>query len=236
MAENNSHITATNASWSFDGIADIFDQHVENSVPLYHAGHDLVCNLSDFFLPQNATILEIGSSTGTLAKKLLLKHADRCDLTYVGIDSVRDMVDSANTLLKEDPRVSFEQEDIITREVQSASLIISYYTLQFIHPRSRQAVMQKIYDSLDWGGAFILFEKVRAPDARFQDIMTQIYCDFKLEKGFSEAEVINKSRSLKGVLEPFSTRGNIDLLKRAGFVDVMTVAKWVCFEGFLAIK
>ena len=30
--------------------------------------------------------------------------------------------------------------------------------------------------------------------------------------------------------------GNLDLLKRAGFVDIMTVFKYICFEGFLAIK
>jgi tRNA (cmo5U34)-methyltransferase len=38
------------------------------------------------------------------------------------------------------------------------------------------------------------------------------------------------------VQEPFSTQGYIDLYKRAGFVDIMSVIKWVCFEGFLAIK
>jgi tRNA (cmo5U34)-methyltransferase len=26
------------------------------------------------------------------------------------------------------------------------------------------------------------------------------------------------------------------MLKRAGFVDVMSIMKYVCFEGFLAIK
>ena len=45
-----------------------------------------------------------------------------------------------------------------------------------------------------------------------------------------------KSNSLKGVLEPFSTSGNLSLLKRAGFKDIMTVFKYGCFEGFLAIK
>jgi tRNA (cmo5U34)-methyltransferase len=81
-----------------------------------------------------------------------------------------------------------------------------------------------------------LFEKVRGADARFQDMMTAIYTDFKLDQGYNPDEIISKSRSLKGVLEPFSTQGNLDLLKRAGFVDVMTIMKWVCFEGFLAIK
>ena len=38
------------------------------------------------------------------------------------------------------------------------------------------------------------------------------------------------------VLEPFSTQGNLDLLHRAGFVDIIAVCKYLCFEGFLAIK
>ena len=42
-------------------------------------------------------------------------------------------------------------------------------------------------------------------------------------------EIINKSRSLKGVMNPFSTKGNYDLLERAGFKDVMTIQKYICF-------
>ena len=81
-----------------------------------------------------------------------------------------------------------------------------------------------------------MFEKVRACDARFQDMMQTLYTDYKLEQGYTPAEIIAKAKSLKGVLEPFSTQGNLDMLKRAGFVDVLTVFKHVCFEGFLAIK
>ena len=103
-------------------------------------------------------------------------------------------------------------------------------------PRIRQDLLNRVYEALNWGGAFILFEKVRAPDARFQDIASGVYTDFKLENGFDPAEIVNKTRSLKGVLEPFSTQGNLDLLGRAGFVDIMTVMKYIPFEGFLAIK
>ena len=38
----------------------------------------------------------------------------------------------------------------------------------------RQKLFDKIFDSLIWGGDFLFFEKVRAPDARFQDITTSI--------------------------------------------------------------
>jgi tRNA (cmo5U34)-methyltransferase len=236
MSDKTSHIEAPNADWSFYGIEEQFDKHVEKSVPLYHEGHELICNLSDFFVPGGGLITEIGCSTGTLAKKLSDHHRERDGFRYQGIDSVAGMVEKAQQLCGEDSRICIEQGDIVTQDLEPSSMIISYYTMQFIHPKFRQNVFDKLYQSLEWGGALVLFEKVRAPDARFQDIASQIYNDFKLANNFTEKEILNKSRSLKGVQEPFSTQGNLDLMQRAGFEDVMTVAKWVCFEGFLAIK
>ena len=86
------------------------------------------------------------------------------------------------------------------------------------------------------GGCFFIFEKVRAPDARFQDIITQIYTDYKIEQGYSSEEILSKSKSLKGILDPYSSSANILMLKRAGFKDITSVFKFLCFEGFLAIK
>ncbi len=118
----------------------------------------------------------------------------------------------------------------------SSDLIISYYTMQFIHAKHRQKIFKKIYDCLNWGGAFIIFEKVRAPDARFQDIVSQIYDDFKSNNGFSEKEILLKTRSLRGVLDPYTSAENKRYLKRAGFKDILSIQKFLCFEGFLAVK
>ena len=101
---------------------------------------------------------------------------------------------------------------------------------------TRQDLINKLYNNLNWGGALVLFEKVRGPDARFQDIASNLYIDYKLRLNYTPDDIISKSLSLKGILEPFSTKGNIDLLKRAGFKDINTIQKYICFEGFLAIK
>ena len=71
---------------------------------------------------------------------------------------------------------------------------------------------------------------------RRQDYLNQFYIDYKIAKNYSANEIISKGKSLKGVLEPFSSKGNLDMLKRAGFKDVTTIFKYACFEGFLAIK
>lgn len=82
----------------------------------------------------------------------------------------------------------------------------------------------------------MLVEKARAPDARFRGIASSIYIDYKLEQGYEAGQIIAKSRSLKSVLEPFSTNGNLDMLKRARFTGVMTIFTHICFEGFFCIK
>ena len=133
-------------------------------------------------------------------------------------------------------KIIFKKKDIFNVNLNKSCIISSFYTIQFISPKKRQDLIKKIYKSLNWGGAFFFIEKVRGSDARFQDILTQTYSEFKLSQGFNPSEIISKSRSLKGILEPFSTQGNILLLKRAGFKDIMTVFKYGCFEGFLAIK
>ncbi len=229
------NLSAPNAGWSFAEVAKDFDAHVESSVPLYREGHELVCQLSDFFLRDGSVVTELGTSTGALARRFLEHNARRSDLRYVGVDNEPSMLEQARKQCQ-DERVELVQEDVVDYAIEPSSMVISYYTMQFVHPSSRQAVFDRIYQSLEWGGALVLFEKVRAPDARFQDIAGQIYQEYKLSRHFSESEILNKQRSLKGVLEPFSTQGNLDLMRRAGFVDVTTIMKWVCFEGFLAIK
>ena len=48
------NIVAQNAGWSFGGtVANTFDNHVNNSVPLYKEGHWLIKNLTDFFLKKD---------------------------------------------------------------------------------------------------------------------------------------------------------------------------------------
>jgi tRNA (cmo5U34)-methyltransferase len=232
-------IEAANASWTFGSdTPKKFTEHVRRSVPFYEAGHELVAKVSDFFIKPDSTCYELGVSTAALISKLAERH--KKSVKWVGIDIEPNMIKQAEHELVQSPRklknIKLVVNDISAYEYEPCDFVVSYYTIQFIHPRIRQDIISRIFQSLNWGGAFVMFEKVRGPDARFQDMMTGIYTDFKLEQGYTSEEIIAKNRSLKGVLEPFSTQGNLDLLRRAGFVDIMTIFKYVCFEGFLCIK
>lgn len=236
MSEVGDTISVANARWSFGGsVPEKFDSHVSRSVPQYRQGHEIIVSLSDFFIRPGSTVYELGCSTAELIKQIAEANSDR-NVSFIGLEVEPAMVEAAKQKTADLPGVEIREADILEVELEPADLIVSYYTIQFVQPRVRQLLFDKIYNSLNWGGGFLLFEKVRASDARFQDMMSSLYVDFKLQQGFSEQEIVNKSRSLKGVLEPFSTQGNIDLMRRAGFVDIMTVFKHLCFEGFLAIK
>ncbi|MBS0898117.1 methyltransferase domain-containing protein [Pantoea dispersa] len=231
-------IDSLNAAWSFGGNTPLnFDNHVSKSVPKYNDGHDLVLALSDFFINKNSVVYELGSSTGALTRKLAQRHCS--DARFIGIDIESAMTEQACSVHEMNgggKNVSFVTDDILNFPYEKSDFIVAYYTIQFIPPRVRQQLFDHIYDSLNWGGAFVMFEKVRGPDARFQDIISSLYVDYKSSQGYAAQEILAKSRSLKGVLEPFSTGGNIDMLNRAGFVDVMSVFKHICFEGFFCIK
>jgi tRNA (cmo5U34)-methyltransferase len=241
MGKTGDNISSENANWKFSGkMVNDFESHVSKSVPIYNRGHDLIIKLSDFFIKEDSLIYDLGCSTGKLLIDLAEHNKHKKKPKYIGVDIEKDMVRFAkNQQIKSKlsaTKLKFLHEDIVKYKLDASDLIISYFTVQFIHPKHRQKLIDKIYESLNWGGAFLFFEKVRYNDARFQDIFTTLYNDYKLEMGYSAEEILNKTRSLKGVMEPFSTQGNLDMLSRAGFKDVSTVLTDICFKGFIAIK
>ncbi len=226
------------SSWDFGGKTPIsFDRHISKSVPGYKTGQLLVASYCDFFMNLTPKLVyDIGCSTGSLLELIEARHPSK-ELNYIGIDIVPEMVKVAKNRKFINPnRFDFLCTDALEFDFLESSIITSYYSLQFILPSVRQNLVNKIYDSLTWGGAFFVFEKTRAPDGRFQDMNTHVYNEFKLNQGYKPDEIFSKSRSLAGVLEPFSEKGNYDLFKRAGFIDIVTIYTNICFKGWICIK
>lgn len=177
--------------WDFDtGVAKTFDSHVKKSVPMYDEGHQIILDSSDYFIKNNSTVYDIGCSTGKLIKQLSTHHEHKKDLKFIGIDSSSEMIASAKK--NKISNSKFTTGDINKIKLKKNSMTVLYYTLQFIDTSHRQDVINKIYDALDWGGALFLFEKVRASDARFQDIMSSTYEEFKIRNKFSDEEIMSK--------------------------------------------
>ena len=222
--------------WSFGEaqVASNFDAHIENSVPLYRHSHDLICAFAEFFLSDGALCYDLGCATGRLSACLAARH-QQVAIKAIDIES-RMLAHAAATHCRELANVELLTADITQFEFVPADLMIACYTLQFIKLRLRVALLHKIYGSLHRGGALLLFEKVTAEDAALQEMTALIHTNFKLERGCQPEQVITKANSLRGVQQPLTASANKKMLRAAGFSRVFTIMKYLCFEGYLALK
>ena len=222
--------------WTFSGnVSKLFDKHIAKSLPLYHQVRWLCLEIADHFLKDKSVVYDLGCSTGTFLKSLQLKHQKRKKINYIGIDIVPEMINYARKL-NHAKNIKYEKKDLINAKFKKSDLIFSFYTLQFIDLKDREKIINNVYKSLNLGGAFILSEKIFSEYPKNQSMNNDIYTLWKLNQGFSKSEVIKKSQSLRGVLNPNSSKKNIELLKKSGFDNIEVITKYLNFETILAIK
>ena len=229
-------ISSQKRGWRFDGdVPKRFDLHVKKSIPGYVDGHDIVVQLAKPHLSQSGVCYELGCSTGTLTSKLASCSCPDMN-SIIGLDQIDAMLEIAQEKCKEYSNVSFEQADILEYAFLPASVIVSYYTIQFIPPENRPGLVKKIYDAMEEGGVFILFEKIRFADAATDKRVTDEYYAFKKAQGFSEEEILLKAESLKDILTPQTEAENLQMLRAAGFSNIDIVFNQLCWQGYLAQK
>ena len=66
------------------------------------------------------------------------------------------------------------------------------YTLQFIPQENRVLLLNKIYQALVPGGAFILNEKVLSENEHLSETFIEMHHNFKQGHGYSEMEISKK--------------------------------------------
>ena len=67
------NIKVKKGAFSFGGkTPKNFDSHISKSVPLYELGQDLISKISSFFLNNESNVYDLGCSTGTLIKKIII--------------------------------------------------------------------------------------------------------------------------------------------------------------------
>ena len=218
--------------WKFDDeVAKQFDNHVRQSVYMYDEFHNSIVNMSRFFIEDNTNILDIGTSTGELLKKL---YNDKNNCNYIGIDIESPMIEQAK--LKLPKQVRLEVGDILDYKIENCSIITMVLVLQFIRPKDKQLVIDNIYKSLNKGGAFFFVDKVKSPILDIHDMYNDLYYDFKLNNNLSHRDVLEKNISLRGVQKTITTEENLEIFKRAGFKNIDIFMKYNNFIGILAIK
>ena len=158
-------------------------------------------------------------------------------MTLAGIDNSAAMLEKAKMKLSGQTQHDFDFVCTDLREVQlqSASLVVMNYTLQFLPVKERLQLLKKIKKALLPGGFFYLSEKVRSEDPVVQETTTRIYEDFKRRQGYSQDEISRKKEALDNVLVPLSEKQQIAMLKEAGFNTCEVTMKWHNFTTFVAM-
>jgi len=223
--------------WRFDdAIAKIFEEHVRKSVPFYEEIHRMIAEISDWFLGESSLIYDLGTSTGEAILQIHGRHGNK-KLRYIAVDAASAMIDKARIRLLHVPNVQFLACDLNNPFlIENASMVLLVLTLQFLKPESRPRLLKEVYDGLGDGGALVLVEKVSGKSARFDEMWVALHHDMKRRSGFSDSEISDKDRSLRGVMLPYSLHDDLQLLRGAGFRKFDVFFKWYDWAGILAIK
>ena len=225
-----------NCSWEFDeNVSKNFDCHVNKSVPCYKMIHDMIGSISEWFIVDNTNVYDIGTSNGNGLLNIK-SHNNNKKVKYIGVDKSSYMINEAKKLESND--VFLINNDVLSNgfSICNSSFITSVLTLQFIPKKDKFKLVKKIYDGLEIGGAFILVEKILVNNSQLNDIFVGCYYDFKKDNGFSEEEILNKSKSLRSVMQPLEEKENTDMLEMVGFKNIEVFFKWFNFIGIIAIK
>jgi len=221
--------------FDFSQYAPHFGEHIEKSIPGYRRLQDKCVSLSQRFIQDDTTVVDVGCSVGDLIARVR-NHNQLCrnGVEYIGIDVERKYAEHWEKFRADDLR--FRASDLRTFEgFERMSLVFSLFTLQFVPEKDKLGVLRQLRDGMVAGGALLLAEKVLASSARLQDALTFPFYDYK-RRSFEDKEILDKERSLRGQMTGWSQKKLVKVLKRdLGFREVETIWNDFPFTAVLAL-
>ncbi len=213
-----------------------FDAHIDQSVRGYSNLWTDVLKFSEYFVEDGTCVVDIGCSTGKLLKSMKEQN-DKCapKCFYKGIEIEEDffpkLIDEENLKFWKGDVRSF---DWVTGAV-NCSLVTSIFSLQFMPKTNRQQIIDRIYEALVKGGAFIFSEKIFSTDSQLQEMMQFCYYDYK-RQFYSAEELLDKEVNLRHMMKPLTYSELLEMVEKAGFESVQPFWQNFNFVGIIAIK
>nr|WP_232335437.1 MULTISPECIES: class I SAM-dependent methyltransferase [unclassified Thermoactinomyces] len=135
---------------------------------------DLLIFLLEQKLFSNATLLDLGIGSGQIEEKLL---ARRADITVIGVDASKAMLDLARTWL--DPaRCQLIQHDIGDTDTLAVPMVQAVIIVQTLHhpPHDKQkAVYRFVHQHLEPGGQFLIMDRIQLPDEALHPVCADMW-------------------------------------------------------------
>jgi len=202
-------------------VVSVFPDMIKRSVPGYGLLVPMTGLLARRYAQADSNLYDLGCSLGAVS--LAMRAAVRAEgARTLAIDSSADMIGRLQEILQEQPDDSLMpvlplQQDILDTRIENASVVILNFTLQFISPSDRQALLSGIATGLNPGGILVLSEKISFEDPAEQELQTAWHHDFKRAQGYSELEIARKRDALENVMKPDSLEIHRERLRKAGF-------------------
>lgn len=226
-----------------EDVAAVFPDMLKRSVPGYDNIIDMTGVLTKRYIQPGTKAFDLGCSLGAVSLSMLanLEHQD-CDI--IAVDNSPAMIEGAKKTLHSfqnqhpeiENKVEFICDDIQNIDIQNASVVSLNFTLQFIAPEKRQALINKIFQGLRPGGVLILSEKVHAANTEDENLLFALHHAFKSNNGYSDLEISQKRTALEKVLIADTHQQHFERLKIAGFDQSCEWYKCFNFVSFLALK
>lgn len=227
------------ARFSFDErVVACFPDMIRRSVPGYGQILGMLGLIAQRHLRHGARVYDLGCSLGAGGLALAGRLAPDA-FRYTGIDLSPAMVSRAReTLAAECPDHVMEviEGDIRQLEYRPAGMIVLNFTLQFLPPKDREAVVARLFAALEPGGVLVLSEKIRAEDEQENAWLVERYHDFKRANGYSDLEISQKRTALENVLVPDTLAEHHARLDQAGFSRSHTWFQLLNFASLIAFK
>lgn len=219
-------------------VVRVFPDMIERSVPGYRLLLELTPLMAARAVQPDSRVYDLGCSLG--AATLAARRAVQADgVEIIAADTSPDMVSRCREIVAADnSRVPVEvvEADACDLPIDNASLVMMYFTLQFIAPAQRDALMPRIAAGLRPGGVLLLAEKLAFEPEENQRWLDTHHHDFKRAQGYSDLEIARKRQALENVLVPESRADHHRRLKAAGFDRVVDWFQCFNFAAFAAVK
>ena len=218
-------------------VADVFEDMINRSVPGYADSLETVRAIAAR-VPEGGRCYDLGCSLGAATLAICAGMGARAGVVH-GVDNSAAMIRRCrdNPVFADRPQsVSFAEADLADSPIRDADLVVLNYTLQFVPPPRRRAVLQRIHDGLRPGGALVLSGKFTFPDPQVQALMTEQHLDFKRRNGYSELEIAGKRNALENVLIAESRERHASRLEDVGFRGVTLWQAQFNFGTFVAFR
>lgn len=232
-------------------VVDVFPDMLRRSVPGYEAIITQSALLASRYVQPGTHLYDLGSSLGATAismRDALLQvdpaNSQGCEIHAVDnapamIKASRDLIDLHES--QQDPArpaapIILHEANLEEYPLSQASVVAMNFTLQFVNPTARAALMRKIADALQPGGVLILSEKVCFDDPVVNEMHIDMYHAFKSRNGYSDLEISQKRTALENVLVPDTLEQHRARLLDSGFTHCTVWFQCFNFASLIAIK